>query len=42
MRTTPERAANANLWWQACRLHESRPSQPTWLPLQNRSGKEHA
>jgi hypothetical protein len=41
MRTARERAANANLWWQAYRLHGSRLSQPTGLPLQNgSSGKE--
>jgi hypothetical protein len=44
MRTAPERAANAKLWWQACRLHGSRLSPPTRLPLQDRTraGKEHA
>jgi hypothetical protein len=39
MRTT---AANGTLWWHACRVHEGKFSQPTRLPLQNRSGKEHA
>jgi len=44
MRTTPERAANAKLWWPARRLHGSRLSQPTRLPLQDRTraGKEYA
>ena len=32
--------AKSDLWWQACRLQGRRLSQPTWLPLQNRSGKE--
>ena len=32
--------AKWELWWQACRLQGRRLSQPTRLPLQNRSGKE--
>ncbi len=42
MRTTPERAANAKLWWRACRLLGWSLLQPTRLRLQNQSGKEHA
>ena len=34
--------AKSDLWWQACRLQGGSLLQPTRLPLQNGSGKEHA
>jgi hypothetical protein len=43
MRTTPERAANANLWWQACPLHEEEfvAADTAASTEQNPRGKEH-
>ena len=44
MRTTAERAANAKLWWQACRLQgeEFVAADTAASTEQNPFGKEHA